>query len=334
MRAAHYAASDNMHAAQGALYEANAEVSKLEAEIRYVVESRNRVQAQIAALSAQGEQWREKAEQASEDLAQAEEELALSEGRTIEAQDTLAQRSDELPALEAQWREAQQLLNEQRAGIIQAEQALKLEAAQRAAPTRCCSSSSSAASACPAKKGLDRPDDVRLEELRADLAEQEAVLEEAQAALAEAEESLPRLDAERRAAQGVCRARPRPSPRWRRACRAAATAGERADRGQGAAVAGPPRAGRIAAAVEEDPYRARLGECTGVGAAREAGGARGFRPGRGQGLPVRRAARQAGLLCATRRGTAQGSNAGPAPADGPAADRRAGHPRGGAGLAR
>ena len=60
MRAAHYAASDNMHAAQGALYEANAEVSKLEAEIRYVVESRNRVQAQIAALSAQGEQWRDK----------------------------------------------------------------------------------------------------------------------------------------------------------------------------------------------------------------------------------------------------------------------------------
>ena len=47
MRAAHYAASDGMHAAQGALYEANAEVSKLEAEIRYVVESRNRVQAQM-----------------------------------------------------------------------------------------------------------------------------------------------------------------------------------------------------------------------------------------------------------------------------------------------
>ena len=202
MRAAHYAASDNMHAAQGALYEANAEVSKLEAEIRYVVESRNRVQAQIAALSAQGEQWREKAEQASEDLAQAEEELALSEGRTIEAQDTLAQRSDELPALEAQWREAQQLLNEQRAGIIQAEQALKLEAAQqRSADQMLQQLEQRRERLSGEEKGLDRPDDVRLEELRADLAEQEAVLEEAQAALAEAEESLPRLDAERRAAQ-------------------------------------------------------------------------------------------------------------------------------------
>ncbi|WP_164171216.1 hypothetical protein, partial [Stenotrophomonas maltophilia] len=50
MRVAHYASSDAMHAAQGALYEANSEVSRLEAEIRYVVESRNRIQQQIATL--------------------------------------------------------------------------------------------------------------------------------------------------------------------------------------------------------------------------------------------------------------------------------------------
>ena len=40
----------------GPLYEANAEVSRLEAEIKFIVESRNRVQAQIAALNAQREQ--------------------------------------------------------------------------------------------------------------------------------------------------------------------------------------------------------------------------------------------------------------------------------------
>jgi len=202
LRAAHYAASDGMHAAQGALYEANTEVSKLEAEIRYVVESRNRVQAQIAALTAQREQWQAKAQQASDELEQAEEELALAEGRTIEAQQAVEQQSEALPTLEAQWRDAQALLNEQRTGIMQAEQALKLEAAhQRNADQMLQQLEQRRERLSGEEKGLDRPDDVRLEELRAELAEHEAMLEDAQAALAEAEDNLPRLDAERRAAQ-------------------------------------------------------------------------------------------------------------------------------------
>ncbi|MBY4946708.1 chromosome segregation protein SMC [Cupriavidus respiraculi] len=202
MRAAHYAASDGMHAAQGALYEANAEVSKLEAEIRFVVESRNRAQAQIAALTAQREQWQGKAEQANDDLARAEEELAVAEGRTVEAQDAVAQKSDELPTLEAQWRDAQALANEQRAGIMQAEQQLKLEAAQqRSADQNLQQLEQRRERLSLEQKGLDRPDETRLEALRAELAEHEASLEEAQALLADAEDNLPRLDAERRAAQ-------------------------------------------------------------------------------------------------------------------------------------
>ncbi|CAG9180942.1 chromosome segregation protein SMC [Cupriavidus respiraculi] len=202
MRAAHYAASDGMHAAQGALYEANAEVSKLEAEIRFVVESRNRAQAQIAALTAQREQWQGKAEQANDDLARAEEELAVAEGRTVEAQDAVAQKSDELPTLEGQWRDAQALANEQRAGIMQAEQQLKLEAAQqRSADQNLQQLEQRRERLSLEQKGLDRPDETRLEALRAELAEHEASLEEAQALLADAEDNLPRLDAERRAAQ-------------------------------------------------------------------------------------------------------------------------------------
>ncbi|KDP87064.1 chromosome segregation protein SMC [Cupriavidus sp. SK-3] len=202
MRAAHYAASDNMHTAQGALYEANAEVSKLEAEIRYVVESRNRVQAQIAALTAQREQWQGKAEQATDALAQAEEELAVAEGRTVEAQEAVVHKTDELPTLEAQWRDAQTLSNEQRASIMQAEQALKLEAAQqRSADQMLQQLEQRRERLSGEEKGLDRPDEIRLEEQRAELAEQEAVLEEAQAILADSAESVPRLDAGRRSAQ-------------------------------------------------------------------------------------------------------------------------------------
>ena len=57
-----------MQGAQGSLYEANAEVSRLEAEIRFIVESRNRVQAQIAALTAQREQWQVQAQKAHDEI--------------------------------------------------------------------------------------------------------------------------------------------------------------------------------------------------------------------------------------------------------------------------
>ena len=51
LRQAHYAASDNAHNAQGALYEANAETARLEQSLQHLRESRRRVENQIAALS-------------------------------------------------------------------------------------------------------------------------------------------------------------------------------------------------------------------------------------------------------------------------------------------
>jgi chromosome segregation protein len=52
IRTAHFAASDAVHAAQGALFEVNAEVAKLEAEIRLIAESRTRLSAQVESLVA------------------------------------------------------------------------------------------------------------------------------------------------------------------------------------------------------------------------------------------------------------------------------------------
>ncbi|MCP1173290.1 chromosome segregation protein SMC [Ralstonia chuxiongensis] len=202
MRVAHYASSDAMHAAQGALYEANSEVSRLEAEIRYVVESRNRIQQQIATLTAQQEQWHTQGEQAQEDLAAAEEELAMAEERAAQAADDVARKADELPGMEAQWRDAQTTLNDQRAAILQSEQALKLEAAhQRNADQALLQLEQRRERLTQESSGLDKPDDVQLETLRAELAEQEEVLAEAQAALEDAETQVPLLDEARRAAQ-------------------------------------------------------------------------------------------------------------------------------------
>ena len=51
LRVAHYAASDTVHAAQGAMYEANAEAARLEQSLQHLRDSRRRVDNQIAAVS-------------------------------------------------------------------------------------------------------------------------------------------------------------------------------------------------------------------------------------------------------------------------------------------
>ncbi|WP_321791341.1 chromosome segregation protein SMC [Caballeronia sp. J97] len=202
LRVAHYSASDAMQGAQGSLYEANAEVSRLEAEIRFIVESRNRVQAQIAALTAQREQWQVQAQKARDEIDTATEALAEGEEKAAIAQENAASKHDALPALEARWRDAQAQLNEERAGIARAEQALKLEAAhQRNADQQLQQLQQRQERLKSEASGLDAPDEAHLEELRMQLAENEEILAQAQARLADAQETVPRLDAERRAAQ-------------------------------------------------------------------------------------------------------------------------------------
>ena len=57
LRQAHYDAGDEVNKTQGSLYEASAEVGKLEAEIRFVVDGRQRVQQRITSLNEQASQW-------------------------------------------------------------------------------------------------------------------------------------------------------------------------------------------------------------------------------------------------------------------------------------
>ena len=202
VRVAYYTATDAVQGAQGALYEANSEVSRLEAEIKFIVESRNRVQAQIAALTAQREQWLAQAERARGDLEAAEEALAQAEERTAQAQDAALNANDALPALEAKWRDTQSGLSDQRAKIAQAEQALKLEAVhQRNADQQLQQLQQRDERLKLEARGLDAPDEILLEASRAQLAENEEILRDAQDRLSEAQETVPRLDEARREAQ-------------------------------------------------------------------------------------------------------------------------------------
>src|SRR2546425_9509878 len=58
-RAEHYASGDALSAAQGELYGVNADVSRLETEIRFVADTRQRLEAQLAQLRAQRDAGRQ-----------------------------------------------------------------------------------------------------------------------------------------------------------------------------------------------------------------------------------------------------------------------------------
>ncbi len=202
LRVAYYAASDAMQGAQGELYEANAQVSRLEAEIKFVVESRHRVQAQMTALTAEREQWQMQAQKARDDIEASEAQHTIDEEKAALAQEQASVQHDALPALEARMRDAQAQLNDERAKIAQAEHALKLEAAhQRNADQQLQQLQQRDERLSAEARGLDAPDEAALEQGQIELVEYEVIVRDAQASLAQAQQALPSLEEARRCAQ-------------------------------------------------------------------------------------------------------------------------------------
>uniref|UniRef100_UPI0037515886 chromosome segregation protein SMC n=1 Tax=Undibacterium sp. TaxID=1914977 RepID=UPI0037515886 len=202
MRQAHYAVGDKMHQAQGNLYQTNAEIGSLEAQIKFVIESRARLQAQLHSLAAQRDQWQRQGQQFQDDLSDAEmhvEELAM---RSEQAQETVAQQNERIPALEQVWRDAQLKSTESRAKIMQMQQQIELESAhQRNASNILNTLAVRRERLNQEKQGLVMPDSSHLQNLALQLEEKKQMLEETTMQLEEAQERLPQLEEERRAAQ-------------------------------------------------------------------------------------------------------------------------------------
>ncbi|MBU4609873.1 chromosome segregation protein SMC [Achromobacter sp. GG226] len=202
MRQAQYAASDALHAMQGRLYEANTEVSRLEAEIRYVVEARNRLQQRRDQLQTQIAQAGEEAEDGQASIAQAEEAREMAAMRTEEARARLDDLHAALPAQDTRLREAQAEMSTLRGDVARVEQALALSAqAQRDADRQLQQLALRRERLQQQAQELARPDTGRLEQLAGDLAAAAQSVEEAEGELFELEERVPALDAERRTAQ-------------------------------------------------------------------------------------------------------------------------------------
>ena len=202
LRQAHYDAGDLVNQAQGRLYEAGAEVARLEAEIRYVVEGRARVLQRIDQLKEQIGQWQQREEEAAVEL----ERLAEQNESAAEQAEILAAQCEEqaelLPALEDSLRRAQGQVQQQRASVTQVQQAIQVLAAeQRGLDEQGRQLQQRRDRLAVDAKGLAAPDDSRLVALREQLEVMREQQEQDQARLDELQELQPRLEEQRREAQ-------------------------------------------------------------------------------------------------------------------------------------
>jgi chromosome segregation protein len=201
-RQAHYAGGDRMHQAQGHLYQTNSEIGSLEAQIKFVIESRNRLQSQLNSLTAQRDQWQRQGTQYQDDLAEAGLHLAEHAARVAQAQQAAQHQHNALPALEQAWRESQLKTTESRGKIMQAQQQIELESAhQRNASNILANLTVRRERLSQEQGGLSLPDTTHLSNLKTQLAEKQAAWEEANQQLQHAQEQQPKLEEEGRAAQ-------------------------------------------------------------------------------------------------------------------------------------
>jgi chromosome segregation protein len=202
VRQAHYGAGDRLHLAQGAQAEAALQVSRLEERIRYVVDSRERVQQRIAELRASNAQWAQRQDEARaglEDVTQRIEQ-AQEHGELLGAQ--AEELGAALPAQDDAWRQAQSAVSEQRLQVAQVQQQIQLLAAQsRSLDEQERQLQGRRERLVAERHALAPPDTVRLEQQRASFEAAEAAREAADARLQVLQEELPALDERRREQQ-------------------------------------------------------------------------------------------------------------------------------------
>jgi chromosome segregation protein len=131
-RAAHYRDGDAMSAAQAALYAANAEVARLESELRHVEETRQRLELQHAERRTQLGSWRGQRAQLTQALHLWVGRTEGARQRVAGAQARLAAENAKLPQAESAFRAAQEQVNEARSRQLRAESRTQLEQANLA----------------------------------------------------------------------------------------------------------------------------------------------------------------------------------------------------------
>ena len=202
IRQAHYAAGDQVNQAQGKLYEASTEVGRLEAEIRFVVEGRQRVEERLLALKEQTTQWATRKDDAQAEIENLAELALVGEEKTELLAAQLEEQAQALPDLEEALRLAQNNANAQRSSVTNVQQQIQVLAAeQRSIEEQSRQLQLRHERLSADRNALAAPDEARLLNLQAQLAEATETASVAEARLHELQDSVPQLDEARRAQQ-------------------------------------------------------------------------------------------------------------------------------------
>ena len=124
-RAAHYAAGDTAHAAQGELYRVNAEIARLEGEIRTIADSRARLAAQIQGFLQRHEQRTLDGERLSQRSAELQTTIEQATEQHEQARVDSEQHDARLPGHETAYHAAREALTVARAQAASAAQAIE-----------------------------------------------------------------------------------------------------------------------------------------------------------------------------------------------------------------
>lgn len=202
IRQAHYAAGDQVNQAQGKLYEATADVGKLEAEIRFVVEGRTRVEQRLVQLKEQIGSWSTRSHEAQLELEQIAETLLVADEQSVVLAAQGEEQAGALPALEDALRQAQSRASEQRNSVGQVQQQIQVLAAeQRSIEEQSRQLGQRHERLSADRSALAAPDEARVQAAQGELAAAQEQAEVAEAVLHELQERVPELDDARRAAQ-------------------------------------------------------------------------------------------------------------------------------------
>ena len=199
VRQAHYGAGDQVNQAQGLLYEASTDVGRLEAEIRFVVEGRQRVEQRLIALKEQIAQWATRKEDAQSEIERLAELALLGDEQTELLAAQVEEQAQQLPDLEDAVTAAQAAANHQRTQVVQVQQQIQVLAAEQ----RSIEEQSRQLVVRQERLGADRnalgaPDEERLASLQLQLQDAQELLQVAEARLQELQDAVPQLDEARR----------------------------------------------------------------------------------------------------------------------------------------
>ena len=202
VRQAHYAAGDQVNQAQGLLYEASTDVGRLEAEIRFVVEGRLRVEQRLITLKEQIVQWATRKDDAAAEMERLAELAALGEEQTELLAAQVEEQALQLPDLEDAVTRAQGAANDQRGSVMQVQQQIQVLAAeQRSIEEQSRQLVTRRERLAADRNALSAPDEARLVVLQEQLEAAKEANQIADARLHELQESVPALDEARRTQQ-------------------------------------------------------------------------------------------------------------------------------------